>query len=73
MGNPIPKSCQNYDPNERRATGVEGIYVCRNHRIAEERFPDMVNVKPNACLFCYNWQTPEGNYKNRGGQLLLPS
>lgn len=56
----IPDFCVNYDPIESEPTSIRSIksgrlYKCRSFRSRE-------NIE--SCLFCCNWVTPEGEYKN---------
>lgn len=66
----ITDDCENYSPDKTKPLGIESnrtgvIFACRNHKIAEDLFSNQKNAKPNACLFCYNWKTPERGYANR--------
>lgn len=64
----IPDSCRNYNPDKSRLAGVRSmelgmLYKCKNWE--NDR---ILVTSPNledCCLFCDNWQTPDGEYKNR--------
>jgi len=56
----IPDVCRNYDPIKDQPTKVWStksgrLYKCRNFRSCDSI---------EGCLFCCNWVTPEGEYKN---------
>ena len=66
--NAIPDKCQNYKPIPGSYSGVSSqklgkIYNCENYQI--EKYPQLRDIKGNACLHCHNWQKPDKSYPNR--------
>ncbi|MBM3200223.1 hypothetical protein FJZ53_04760 [Candidatus Woesearchaeota archaeon] len=68
----IPDSCRNYNPNKSKLTGVRSsrlgsLYKCKNwanSNLLNSGSPMYKNLE-DGCLFCDNWQTIDGEYKNR--------
>lgn len=80
LKNAIQDSCKNYDPvkSEPKQAWSEKsgrLYKCRNWEKSgrlykctnweNELFIKYTKDFEGSCLFCYNWVTPEGNYRNR--------
>ncbi len=64
----IPDTCKGYNPIPSKPAGVWSeksgrLYKCR-HWKNDRVLVSGCNLE-SACLYCDNWQTPEGEYKNR--------
>ncbi len=64
----IPDSCKGYDPIPSEPTGVWSeksgrLHKCRNWK-NDRVLVSGYNLE-GACLYCNNWQTPDGEYKNK--------
>jgi hypothetical protein len=67
----IPDTCKGYNPIPSKPAGVWSeksglLYKCRNwanDRVLVSGVPAYGNLE-GACLYCDNWQTPDGEYKN---------